>query len=146
MPASAGNARNMGFFPWYGNSPGEENYNQLQYSCLENSVDRGAWQATVHGVSESQTQLSTYTNFTHFTCINLLNLHKKTMKLILLSSLFLNEKKVCKKSGTAFMLVICFFVPFSLKKKIIPKKIFWQKFNNKHFSVFIVNIYRNQSG
>ena len=40
-----------------GRSPGEGNGNPLQYSCLENSVDRGAWQATVHGVAKSQTQL-----------------------------------------------------------------------------------------
>ena len=37
---------------------GEENGNPLQYSCLENSMDRGAWQATVHGVTKSQTRLS----------------------------------------------------------------------------------------
>ena len=40
-----------------GRSPGEGNGNPLQYSCLENSVDRGAWQATVHGVAKSQTRL-----------------------------------------------------------------------------------------
>ena len=41
-----------------GRSPGEGNGNPLQYSCLENSMDRGAWRATVHGGCESQTQLS----------------------------------------------------------------------------------------
>ena len=39
-------------------SPGEGNGNPVQYSCLENSMDRGAWQATVHGVVKSQIQLS----------------------------------------------------------------------------------------
>ena len=39
-------------------SPGEGNGNPLQYSCLENPMDRGTWQATVHGVPKSQTQLS----------------------------------------------------------------------------------------
>ena len=39
-------------------STGGGNVNQLQYSCPENSMDRGAWQATVHGVTESQTRLS----------------------------------------------------------------------------------------
>ena len=39
-------------------SPGEGNGNTLQYSCLENSVDRGAWGATVHGIAKSQTGLS----------------------------------------------------------------------------------------
>ena len=41
-----------------GRSPGEGNGKPLQYSCLENSMDRGAWQATVHGVAKSQTRLS----------------------------------------------------------------------------------------
>ena len=52
--ASAGDP---GSIPGSGRSPGEGNDNPLQYSCLENSMDRGAWQATVHGVTESQTQL-----------------------------------------------------------------------------------------
>ena len=99
MSASAGNARNTGLFPGSGNSPGDENGNPLQYSCLENSVDRGAWQAIVHGVSESQTQLCTYKSFNHFTCINSLNLQNKTMKLMLLSCRFLTEKKHAKKVG-----------------------------------------------
>ena len=51
-------ARDPGSIPGLGRSPGEENGNPLQYSCLENSVDRGAWQATVHGVAKSGTQLS----------------------------------------------------------------------------------------
>ena len=41
-----------------GRSPGEGNGNPLQYSCLENSMERGAWQATVHGLAKSQTRLS----------------------------------------------------------------------------------------
>ena len=41
-----------------GRSPGEGNGNPLQYSCLENSMDRGAWKATVHGVTKSRTGLS----------------------------------------------------------------------------------------
>ena len=43
---------------WLGKIPGEGNGNPLQYSCLENSMGRGAWQATVHGVTESRTGLS----------------------------------------------------------------------------------------
>ena len=52
---SACNAGDMGWIP---GSPGEGNGNPLQYSCLENPTDRGAWQATVHGVAKSQTGLS----------------------------------------------------------------------------------------
>ena len=55
--AIAGNARDMGLIPGLGRYPGERNGNALQYSCLENSMDRGAWRATVHGVSKSQTRL-----------------------------------------------------------------------------------------
>ena len=55
---SACNAENPGSIPGLGRSPGEGNGNALQYSFLENYVDRGAWQATVHGVAKSQTRLS----------------------------------------------------------------------------------------
>ena len=51
--------------PGSGRSPGEGNGNPLQYSCLENPVDGGSWQATVHGVAKSWTQLSDFTFF-HF--------------------------------------------------------------------------------
>ena len=52
------NAGDPGSIPGSGKSPGDGNGNPLQYSCLENSKDRGAWQATVHEVAEGQTQLS----------------------------------------------------------------------------------------
>ena len=55
---SACNARDLGSVPGSGRSPGEGNGNSLQYSCLENSMDREAWQATVHGVANSWTRLS----------------------------------------------------------------------------------------
>ena len=48
LPATAGDVRDLGLIPGSGRSPGEENGNQLQYSCLENPMDRGAWQATEH--------------------------------------------------------------------------------------------------
>ena len=54
-----------GFSPWVGKIPGAEHGNPLQCSCLENPMDRGAWQATVHGVAQSQKQLkrlSTHTS------------------------------------------------------------------------------------
>ena len=56
--ASAGDARDAGLVPESGRSPGEGNGNPVQYSCLENSMGRGTWQATVHGVAKSQTWLS----------------------------------------------------------------------------------------
>ena len=56
--ASAFNAGDLGSVPGWGRSPGEGNGNPLQYSCLENPTDGGAWQATVHGVAKSWTQLT----------------------------------------------------------------------------------------
>ena len=55
---SACNAGDLGSIPGSGRSPGEGNDNSLEYSYLENPMDRGAWQAIVHGVTKSQTQLS----------------------------------------------------------------------------------------
>ena len=55
LPANAGDIRDAGSIPGSGRSPGERNGNPLQYSCLENPMDRGAWQATVHSVTESDT-------------------------------------------------------------------------------------------
>ena len=54
----AGDARGLGLIPGSGRSSGEWHGNPLHYSCLENSMDRGAWRATVHGVSKSRAQLS----------------------------------------------------------------------------------------
>ena len=50
---SACNAEDPGLIPGSGRSPGEGNSNPFQYSCLENSMDRGAWRAPVHGLEES---------------------------------------------------------------------------------------------
>ena len=55
---SDGNTEDPGSIPGSETSPEEGNGNLLQYSCLENPMDRGAWQATVHGVAKSQTRLS----------------------------------------------------------------------------------------
>ena len=55
---SACDSGDVGSIPGSGRSPGEGNGNPLQYSCLENSMNRGAWQAIVHGVSKSWLHLS----------------------------------------------------------------------------------------
>ena len=52
---SACNVGDLGSIPGLGRSPGEGNGYSHQYSCLENSMDRGAWRATVHGVAKSRT-------------------------------------------------------------------------------------------
>ena len=56
--ANAGDIRDLGSIPGSGRYLGEGNVNPLQYSCLENLMDRGAWWAAVHGVAESQTQMN----------------------------------------------------------------------------------------
>ena len=60
--ANVGDAREVGLISGSGRFPGGENGNPLQYSCLGNSMDKGAWQATVHGAPKSWTQLNRYTN------------------------------------------------------------------------------------
>ena len=62
LPATAGGARDVGLIPGLERSPGEGNAYPLQYSCLKDSVDRGAWRATVHEVTKSRTWLNTHTH------------------------------------------------------------------------------------
>ena len=67
VQVSAYNAGNLGLIPGFGRSPGEGNGNPLQYSYLENFMDRGAWWVTVHEVTKSWLRLSTFT----FMCVRL---------------------------------------------------------------------------
>ena len=62
LPANAGDVRGMSSIPGLGRSPGVGSGNRLQYSCLENPVERGAWWATVHGVAKSRTRLKQHTH------------------------------------------------------------------------------------
>ena len=66
VKASACNVGDLGSIPGLGRSPGEGKGNPLQYSCLENPMDRGAWWATVNGVANSQTRLSDLTYLIFF--------------------------------------------------------------------------------
>ena len=67
LPTNAGDLREMGSIPESGRAPGEGNGNPLQFSCLENPMDWGAWQATVHRVTQSWTRLMWLsTQHTHF--------------------------------------------------------------------------------
>ena len=56
-PANIGDIKDLSSIPGSGRSPGEGNDNPLRYSCPENSMDRGNWQVTVHGVTKNWTQL-----------------------------------------------------------------------------------------
>ena len=64
-PADAGDIRDGGSNPGLGRSPGGGHDNPLQYSCLENPMDRGDWWATVHRVTKSQTQLKWLSTHTY---------------------------------------------------------------------------------
>ena len=68
---SSCNARDLGLIPGLGKSPGERNGNPLQYSCLKNSMNRGAWQGPVHGFTKSQMQLKQFN--THIVLLKVKN-------------------------------------------------------------------------
>ena len=63
---SACNVGDLSSIPWLGRSPGGGNGTPLQFSCLENPMDRGAWWASVHGVAKSRTRLNDFTFTFHF--------------------------------------------------------------------------------
>ena len=63
-PVNAGDIRNIGLIPGSGRSPGEGRGNALQYSCLQNPMDRGAWRTTAHRVAKSWTQLKQHSTYT----------------------------------------------------------------------------------
>ena len=88
LPASAGDIRDMGLIPGLGRSPGGGQGNLLHYSCLENSMDRGAWWAIVHGVAESQTQLSP-----HATCLLTTVIFQLAAVLVVKLDIFIGSKK-----------------------------------------------------
>ena len=66
-PANVGDIRDLGLIPGSGRSPRGGSGNPLQYSCLENPLDKGAWWATVHGITKNRTQLSDEAQ--HGTCV-----------------------------------------------------------------------------
>ena len=81
-PANGGDIRDSGSIPVWGRSPGVGHGNTLQYSCLENPMDRGAWQATVHRVAKSQTRpkrLSMHAGRFLIACFLLLLLNERFM-------------------------------------------------------------------
>ena len=66
LPANARDSRDSGSIPGLGSSPGGRKGSTLQYSDLENLMDRGSWQAVVHGVAKSQTQLSMHALYIYY--------------------------------------------------------------------------------
>ena len=94
LPANAGDTRDMGLIPESGRSPKIRNGNSLQYSCLENSTDRGAWWATVHGFAKRQMLLSTHTH-THIVAETFLSRGTKTLDSSTGERLSLLKRGVC---------------------------------------------------
>ena len=82
---SACNVGDLGLIPGSGRSPGEGNGSPFPYSCLENSMDRGAWWATVQGAAKSWTWLSDYIFFSAFFMVQLSHLYRTTGKTIALT-------------------------------------------------------------
>ena len=98
-------------------SPGEGNGNPLQYSCLENPMDRGAWWATVHGVAKSRTRLSDFT----FTFIRLLHLGFLSLQedLETFSSQYTREVAPVAPISKDFMSFIGLYSVFTLKYLVL---------------------------
>ena len=67
--ASAGDVRDVGLIPGSGRSPGRGYGNPLQYSCLENPMDRGAWRSTAHRITQSWTQLKQLSTAQHIVIV-----------------------------------------------------------------------------
>ena len=77
--ASVYNVGDPGLSPGLGRSPGEGNGNPLQYYCLENPMDRGAWQAAVYGVAKSRTRLNDFTSLQCFRNDGFLDIKAKVL-------------------------------------------------------------------
>ena len=73
LRANAGDTGDVGLIPAFGRYPGGGDGNPLQYSCLENPTDRGAWRAAVHGVAKSRTRPKPVSMHTHDSASPLLN-------------------------------------------------------------------------
>ena len=93
LPANAGDIRDAGLIPGSGRSPGGGHGSPLQYSCLENPMDRGAWRATVYGVTKSQTRLKWHS--THTSVYQLRGESLRQVK-------YIYEDKGCRKMNSPF--------------------------------------------
>ena len=118
--ANAGASQNSGSIPGSERSPGGGNGNLLQYPCLENSMDRGAWQATVHGVTKNQTWLSDF----HFMGTLRLSLVHQT-NIEHLDFLSLNVVASRKGKGLKSWTFNCRFGCLSLKSYEVLFHLFW---------------------
>ena len=130
LPANAGDAGDPGSIPGLGRSPGGGNGNLLWYSCLENTMDRGAWQATVHGVPKSQTLLSDWA-YTHT------HTHTKSHYKSIRSKRILFEQVPGVSDGQG-SLVCC--SPWGHKEWDMTERLNWTELNRKMSNEYEVEI------
>ena len=97
LPTSAGAVRDTGLISRLGRSPRAGNGYLLQYSCLENCMDRRAWWATVHGVAKSQTRLT----FSFFICLKLSSWYQYSEILVVQLCLTLCDPLNCSPPGSS---------------------------------------------
>ena len=101
LPANAGGTRDVSLIPGWQRSPGEGSGYPLKYSCLKNSMDRGAWRATVHGVAKSWVWLSVHACVHTHTLLELLD-----RKAVMSSSLCDLKWKI-KSANMVLVLPLC---------------------------------------
>ena len=125
LPANAGDTKDTGLIPGSGRDPERGNGNPLQYSCLKNLMDRGAWQATVHEVTKSRIQLSTHTHLFIFPyySFNMCNIWKKPnsrvfleeiVLVFILTFLSLSKEIVCYSSEDLLSVLLISFILYLL--------------------------------
>ena len=95
LPANAEDIRDAGLIPGLGRSPGEGNGNPFQYSCLDNPMDRGAWRATVYGVTKRWTRLKQLSTHIHHLCMYVFIMHIYMDLFIIYLSISLSIISVC---------------------------------------------------
>ena len=118
LPVKAGDLRDAGLIPRSRRSPGGGNGNPLQYSCLEKPMDRGAWWATVHRVTKSQTPLKRLCPYAEFHCCHC-SLRSFLLCWFWLLTLSVSQKIHGSSEETLFYLQMPVFFPFS-KAMVFP--------------------------
>ena len=114
LPAYARDAWDVGLILGLGRSHGVGNCKLLQYSCLENSMDRGAWQAIVHGEAKSQTQLSDWAHKCYVVNIDMYRLSQTLFHLLSLKSFNHFDSSDNKITNSYYLMP---WIIYSLKKK-----------------------------
>ena len=134
VKVSASNSGDLGSIPGLGRSPGEGNDNPLQYSCLENPMDWGAWWAAVHGVTKSQTRLS---DFTYFTLLYWNWMFQLLENILLWKISYTKKKMIIRISYCPSPSLNSWPILFHLNFHPLPTTtgVFWRKSHDiKHFS------------